>query len=94
MSDKIAEAWEAVERAAYVYTAYAAAMEREGRPTKPDEKAFRVFQATIRAYGLAVLEEAVSKVTHDNEQGAFECAKCAWGIQDLRERLKAPRGSE
>lgn len=40
------------------------------------------------AFGLAVLEAVVAKVTHDNSEGAFECDQCAWGVRDLRQRIE------
>lgn len=43
----------------------------------------------LRAALLAVLEETVAKVPHNNELGAFECDECAWGVQALRTHIKA-----
>ena len=48
----------------------------------------RVLLQVARAFGLAVLEAVVSKVTHDNSEGAFECDQCAWGVRDLRQRIE------
>ena len=52
----------------------------------PDEAAD--LEANAFAFGLAVLEAVVAKVTHDNSEGAFECDQCAWGVRDLRQRIE------